>query len=294
MRRVILLTALLAGLAAWPEPVTVDVAAAPAGAEFVLAGLQVRRGADWLSFTTGDYELVLDSRRNYVVKGLTGKPGGVVGLDFGELFVVYGDDSRAGESRQTRHEHQSDVRATGAVLTAGQHSASLLVTQAWPHLQIRKSIEFYAGEPYLRLAYHVLATGSFRCERATLNLGTGPELLAVVAMDNGNPVWKQHQPENWFSLPRSQTDRWFAYASAGPPPVGLAVIGADPWFWEQLPGMILGSGRKQGGFTVEMMRWRQHPVRPGDTMFFELFLAPIRGDAVQACRDLQNRIVPGL
>ena len=294
MRRLFLLATLLAGLAAWPEPVTVDLAAAPAGSEYAFGGLLVRRGPDQLSFTTEACELVLDGRRNYVVKRLADRAGGTVGLDFGELFVVYAEDSRAGLGRQTRHEHQDSVQVTGVVLTAGEHSASLLVTQAWPHLQVRKAVEFYAGAPYFRLAYHVLATGSFRSERATLNLGTGPELLAVVTMENANPAWKQHQPEKWFNLPRGRADRWFAYVSTGPRPVGLAIIGADPWFWEKLPGMILGSGRKQGGFTVEMMRWRQHPVRPGDTMFFDLFLAPIQGDAVQACRDLQDQIVPGL
>ncbi|HQL87405.1 MAG: hypothetical protein GX574_03720 [Lentisphaerae bacterium] len=294
MRRLFLLIALLAGLSAWPAPVTVDVAALPAGAECAFDGLQVRQEAELLSFTTGDYELVLDRQRNYVIKSLVAKSGGVVGLDYGQLFVVFGEDSSAGESRQVFYEDQSSVKVTGATLTVGKHSASLLVTQTWPRLQIRKIVGFYAGEPYFRLAYHVLATGSFHCERTTLNLGTGPELLAAVAIDNGNPAWKQHQPGKWFNLPRSQADRWFAYVSAEPQPNGLAVIGADPWFWEKLPGLILGSGRKQGGFTVEMIRWRHHPTRTGDAMFFELFLAPIQGDAVKACRDLQKRIVPGL
>ncbi len=297
-RLLLLVLLLLAGWGGGAELADIDLAAADAGTDFDFGHLRVRREPDQVSFSSEAYELVLDVRRNFVIRRLSGRSGVMTLFDYGELFVVTAaEDAGAGAGRQTRYEGQGAVQVTSVRLSGGRHSACLQVLQAWPGLQVRKVVEFFAGRPYIRLAFHMQATAPFRSERVTMNLGTSPDFGAVVCIDNGSPAWRMHRPGQWFNLPRSQADRWFAYvqpASASAPAAGVALIGADPWFWKQLPGMILGSGRKQGGFTAELNQWRRRQVRAGDAVFFDLFLAPFQGDAVEACRALQDRIMPGL
>jgi len=248
--------------------------------------LQVVNSAERLTFTTADYVVSLNPTRNFILEHFSADGSSPALLQYISLSMA-------------RHDHPSETeaycgkRVSDFQLETQTNEASFVVIQDWPMLQLRKIFTFYRKEPFLRLDYQICITSDWSCARATLNLSTGPALMAAVYFSDAQIHYRLNKGAAWFNLPRHDQQRWLGYTNQNNT-YGLAVIGADPWNWQQLPGKLLSSSKQAGGFTLELIKWPRQELRIGDTTTIQLFLAPFHGKAAEEIPALQQKIAPGM
>ncbi len=248
--------------------------------------LQIVNSAERLTFTTTDYAVSLNPARNYLLEHFSADGSSSALLQYVSL-------SMAGQDCPSEIEAYCGKRVSDFQLETQTNEASFVVTQNWPMLQLRKKFTFYRKKPFFRLNYQIHMTSDWPCARATLNLSTGPDLMAAVYFSDNQIHYRLNKGPAWFNLPRHDQQRWLGYTNENNTS-GLAVIGADPWNWQQLPGNLLSSSKKSGGFTLELIKWAKQDLRIGDSTTIQVFLAPFHGKAAEEIPALQQQIAPGL
>ncbi len=248
--------------------------------------LKVVNSAEMLTFSTADYVVSLNPARNFLLEGFSA--GGS-----SPALLEYVSFSMSGQDCPSEIEAYCGKRVSGFQLVLQTNEASFAVIQNWPMLQLQKSITFYRNKLFFRLDYQIRMTSDWLCARATLNLSTGPDLMAAVYFSDNQFHYRLNKEAAWFNLPRNDQQRWLGYTNENNTS-GLAVIGADPWNWQQLPGNLLSSSKQSGGFTLELIKWPNKELRIGDSTTIQVFLAPFHGKAAEEIPALQQQIAPGL
>lgn len=242
--------------------------------------------AERLTFTTSDYVVSLNPVRNFLLECFSAD-------DSSHVLLQYVSLSMARQDGPSEIEAYCGKRISDYQLELQTNEASFVVTQDWPMLQLQKNFTFYRDKPFFRLDYQICMTSEWPCARATLNLSTGPDLMAAVYFSDNQIHYRLNKSPAWFNLPRHDQQRWLGYTNENNTS-GLAVIGADPWNWQQLPGKLLSSSKQAGGFTLELIKWAKQELRIGDCTTIQVFLAPIHGKAAIEIPALQQQIAPGL
>ncbi len=248
--------------------------------------LEVTNSAESLTFKTADYVVSLNSARNFLLGHFSAGSSSPVLLDYVSLAM-------SSKEQTSMNEAYCGKRVSDFHLAGKSGEASFIVTQSWPMLQLRKSFVFYREKPFFCLEYQIRMSSDWPCERATLNLSSGPDLMTAVYFSDNQVQYRLNKGATWFNLPRHDQQRWLGYTNKDNTS-GLAVIGADPWNWQQLPGNLLSSAKKSGGFTLELIKWGKRELRIGDSTTIQVFLAPFHGKVAEEIPLLQQQIAPGL
>ena len=222
--------------------------------------LAVSQESGKLSFKTPAFLVTLDPGRNYALSRVAA--GGSE-----RLRAVYLSDS-------VTNEYYALHLVRHLTLEERDGSIAFLVEEKWPGIRFVRTIEFYGKAPYFKLSYDVEAVADFSCRRLLLNL-IFPPALKLIAWRPGNETryYKWSRPA-WFNLERPDLFRCLTYLDADGRN-GFAVIGADETSWRELPGKLLSSAGKSGGFTLELNKWVKTDVRSGDRIAFDLLLGPV-------------------
>ncbi|MFA6931781.1 MAG: hypothetical protein WCT05_15775 [Lentisphaeria bacterium] len=247
--------------------------------------LDISSSETLLQVRSSGYVLQLDAKRNYILN------------DFYETtnnwqLLENISFSLAGQQGATQMETYCGNRVTELQLELQEHAVELIIKQTWPMLQLTKCWSFYQQQPFVRLIYKITMSADWQCGRATLNLVTASGMQAVAYHANEVVNYRANTGATWFNLPRSDQQRWLGYVNDNNS-AGVALIGADPWNWQELPGQLLSSARKDGGFSVELIKWGKQELRPGDQTTINIFLAPFTGSAGDQGPALQQQIAPG-
>ena len=152
---------------------------------------------------------------------------------------------------------------------------SFLVEECFPRMKVKRILEFYDGEPYIKFACEVKALNDFSCRQAALNFGFSGSVIAR-GRESTVTYTKWSRPGCWFTLDRPDAPRVLSFLD-GNGKNGIALIGLNKTSWEELPGKMLSntSGMTGDGFGIELTKWSRREIRTGDRVAWEVLVSPV-------------------
>ena len=159
----------------------------------------------------------------------------------------------------------------------------------WETLRYSRMVSFYKDKPYLKLFYDLTAVKDFFSVDLSLAVDASGELNMLVVKHGAAASFRPWEKPRWFSISRPDQDRWVAWCNRENN-LGVAVIGADPDSWKDFYSRLMCSMRKDGGFHLDLEKWKKKEIRKGDTTSIEIFIAVLNGPAEQKAAALQKSI----
>ena len=179
---------------------------------------------------------------------------------------------------------------TDLKLTERSGSFLFTVEETFPHAKVKRSVECWDNEPYIRFSCELKALTDFTCTRCSMDFGfTG----GVIAQGRAPHVkyTKWLKPNYWFNLDRPDDPRVISYLDKDGKD-GLALIGLDKYSWEELPGRLLSntSGKDGDGFGIGLIKWGKRDVRKGDKVLYDVLVSPV--ESHEKAIELAERLSP--
>lgn len=246
--------------------------------------LKVESNQQELSFSSQDYCLTLDPQRNFSTKAFS------AGKDKDSLIDLFYLHLRPDEEANISEVYSGNL-TTSFHLELLKSELSLVVIQDWASLKIQKSFTFYQGLPFVYVRYKALVKEDFTSQRMTLNIITSSDFDTLAYFADKNTVFRANNGASWFNIAKHSEQRWISYLNSKKK-TGLAIIGADPWNWQELPGNLLSSSREKGGFTLELIKWSKRKLKKGETTYIKFFIAALKGDIDKETEKMQKQIIP--
>ena len=167
---------------------------------------------------------------------------------------------------------------------------SFVVEECFPDVKVKRILEFYDNEPYIKFACEVKARKDFTCPRVSMDFAFSGSVIAQGREPRVNYT-KWSKPGHWFSLDRPDDPRVISYLEPDGKN-GIALIGLNKASWEELPGKMLSntSGKSGDGFGLGLIRWSRKEIRKGDKMFCEVLVSP--AESHQQAVELAEKLCP--
>lgn len=249
--------------------------------------LQLQKDGDFLCISTKEHFLRLNTKRNYVLEQY-GTQKDTVPLLRGIEIAVSEDSKNVDNDRYIGN------KVTSAIWEQYPGERRFVVTVALTNSVLKKSWVFYENQPYIRMMAELSVQQDFHCKRVMTNIVFGADFNYLVFHEGGEAKYQQNKKASWFNIPRDEKHRWISVTDRQGGS-GVAVIGANPWDWMELSGLILCSARKDSkGYTSEPGKWMNKSVYAGDVVRFDFFIAPFSGEADAQADRLQKLIAPQL